>query len=1390
MGSLCVTKSIQRAQSEKHKMPPKKKQSRKRPREEEPSSILSSSSQDNTTTTSSKKNQNAEAVILTPHSRRLLKLLQDGTAEHAQVAAAQLTTITEQSNARVLWDILGRLQCYVTSSNNWRTRQNASVALQGVAQHLPFEDQQRFLYGSNQHITTTANMGVKDDDSNPQQQQQQQQHHWLTVTDLLTKERGGGNTLEMILQQGRRLLASSGSLYHQQDEIEEEELLKSLHQTTTTQDDKHSNREELFLKQRTQLQREILAKRLGLGGILGSVSRGPADAILSTLLPSSEVEPVSKEEETSLSSKRRQQQHIKNILKQQNSNQDGRVKTDDDNILEDGSSIRSILLSQLGASTSDDNDKDKKPASHRNPQELLATELIYRMFDAAWHVRHGATLGILALLRAWRRKQPHQDPHSQQPFGSWLHDILARCICVMALDRFGDYSGTAIGGGGQEQEQEESMYASGVVVSPVQEVVGQLFSVLFDMAPYDIQTRCVQVLQALVSLSSTHNSINKESSSSSSWEVRKAALVAIKYMAVLQDGNEDENDASQHQFKFQKDCFVIATKCLNDDVSDDVRGAAAQALLRLLDRIPKTKKKNHHHQEEENIQIQALSLAAWNAVKKTRVYASSITDVVHLFSALVQQNQELVLQALTCDNGGEIDCSTMKKGDSIYSEMIEHMVGLLEADFISVKKAILNSIACIISSISKSFSSSSSDQHSRDSNKDEAVQNAFRAAIVGVFDVFFDSSSFLRDDNDDSSPSSLQSTLMRCWQSIVNSTTAMMIQSDNAVKKSYLVELLLSKYFLINGPARLIESRQATATPRHEISASTGVALTCRLLQARAIAYFITATNDERCLDTDQDLILRNSLLSFFLRCFLASPLLYHCEAACLLYSTVASSFGLEQLQRLEHLDSSPIHAMILGLLDSAPNCLLVDTTDLTVSNHQGLVALYKESFSHGLKMAKEKGSNPIDSSTAVTELWKAAQSGKAVQIEMKLSDVPTTPTSMRLAVTIIGSLLTGGSNKLPAKLTPLVRPLMTSIRNESDEACQNLASSYMAELLQILRQHLPPSEGFKKTYTKVLGSLCDLSTTELVPTSTSSSLVLRTLVQSLANDETIQDLAPMWDRLSLLLDASKTQLEHEDVKQCLLLLGVASESLSLVQNNGSLKHIVREFYTPVLQLACDSDSVKEVLPRARNILESWCRKDPSLTLQTLVPPLLRFCQDKQDDRKRVGACKVLLATVEGAGMQVCPWVRAILPVSMSLMTDSVRECAATASSLFAVLVRIAPVVPVRSGEDEMEDSRTSSVIDHLIHGRPLPPCKIPETIRQPLASAGIILRKYQEEGISWLRFLQSVKLNGALCGKSRVHNFLILLVPCSLFHIVSTGLVDIFLFQMPWASERRFSRL
>ncbi|CAM9122963.1 unnamed protein product [Sphacelaria rigidula] len=80
------------------------------------------------------------------------------------------------------------------------------------------------------------------------------------------------------------------------------------------------------------------------------------------------------------------------------------------------------------------------------------------LFHPVWQCRHGAALGALSILRAWNARRRRGEP---VPYGdrmeAWAEDAVARCVCVLALDQFGDYSGR--------------------MVAPVRETAAQLLAV-------------------------------------------------------------------------------------------------------------------------------------------------------------------------------------------------------------------------------------------------------------------------------------------------------------------------------------------------------------------------------------------------------------------------------------------------------------------------------------------------------------------------------------------------------------------------------------------------------------------------------------------------------------------------------------------------------------------------------------------------------------------------------------------------------------------------------------------------------------------------------------------------------------------------------------------------
>jgi TATA-binding protein-associated factor len=173
---------------------------------------------------------------------------------------------------------------------------------------------------------------------------------------------------------------------------------------------------------------------------------------------------------------------------------------------------------------------------------------------------------------------------------------------------------------------------------------------------------------------------------------------------------------------------------------------------------------------------------------------------------------------------------------------------------------------------------------------------------------------------------------------------------------------------------------------------------------------------------------------------------------------------------------------------------------------------------------------------------------------------------------------------------------------------------------------------------------------------------------------------------------------------------------------------------------------------------------------EVILPVMMKYLEDRGNDAYRYGACQLLHAILDRVRSFICPCIRALLPRAMTLMVDPVLEISREAAQCFAILVRLAPFVPKsehrRPAEDSGGGDSTTHVIDHLIHGKPLPPVDLPEVLKKEAELSGIELRHYQLEGISWLEFLRSVSLNGALCddmGLGKTVQSLIAIASCHL---------------------------
>ncbi|CAH2106098.1 unnamed protein product [Euphydryas editha] len=174
----------------------------------------------------------------------------------------------------------------------------------------------------------------------------------------------------------------------------------------------------------------------------------------------------------------------------------------------------------------------------RWPLEAWCGALQAQLFSAAWEARHGAAGALRELLRsrlaasagqrAGMNAHQMEDAHQE-----WLEDMALRLLCVLALDRFGDF-------------------VSDQVVAPVRETCAQTLGVALAQLCAD-RVRLVAARVAALARQPQ-------------WEARHGALLAFKYLLAARQELAVECGALEH---------LMAGL---EDGAEDVSGAAAGAL--------------------------------------------------------------------------------------------------------------------------------------------------------------------------------------------------------------------------------------------------------------------------------------------------------------------------------------------------------------------------------------------------------------------------------------------------------------------------------------------------------------------------------------------------------------------------------------------------------------------------------------------------------------------------------------------------------------------------------------------------------------------------------------------------------------------------------------------
>ncbi|XP_071571835.1 TATA-binding protein-associated factor 172 [Temnothorax nylanderi] len=229
------------------------------------------------------------------------------------------------------------------------------------------------------------------------------------------------------------------------------------------------------------------------------------------------------------------------------------------------------------------------------PLESFAESLCQDLFSQKWEVRHGAATALRELIRLHGKgagKTMGQTlEEMQESHYEWVIDAALRLLCVLGLDRFGDF-------------------VSDQVVAPVRETCAQALGSLFLLVPSGPNAKDTHgvfpgILSVILKLLE-HNE----------WEARHGAFLALKYLLAVRDDLLDE---------VLPKVFPAIMQGLSDPV-DDVGAAAASALIPVAHALPRLLK---------STELEVIVIRLWQLLKEQDDLAAACNTFMGLLAAIL-----------------------------------------------------------------------------------------------------------------------------------------------------------------------------------------------------------------------------------------------------------------------------------------------------------------------------------------------------------------------------------------------------------------------------------------------------------------------------------------------------------------------------------------------------------------------------------------------------------------------------------------------------------------------------------------------------------------------------------------------------------------------------------
>lgn len=370
----------------------------------------------------------------------------------------------------------------------------------------------------------------------------------------------------------------------------------------------------------------------------------------------------------------------------------------------------------------------------------------------------------------------------------------------------------------------------------------------------------------------------------------------------------------------------------------------------------------------------------------------------------------------------------------------------------------------------------------------------------------------------------------------------------------------------------------------------------------------------------------------------------------------------------------------------------------------------------------------------------------------------------------------------VPKKLNPVIRSLMDSIKQEETLLLQQRSASAVASLIYELNK-VGKKGAADKIIKNLSGFICvDTSEVpEFIHHATLENSILSLRKEEAktdpadiaAHEKAVREaktkrngaLLAMDEIISIYKDDLFTEIPK--LKEILFnpldilkelgpntVLEDGQKGQSIIDALGVLRAIIPKLNSSMyeeiaLHLPKLLGGLKNILSvfrySAAKCFATICSVLPSKAFPFLVKNILPMLNNAGEFRERQGAVEVIYHVSSTMGSDILPYIVFLIVPILGRMSDADQDVRILASTTFASIIKLVPLEAGIPDPPDMPDDllagreREREFIHQMMDPTRIKPFELPVAIKATL-------RKYQQEGVNWLAFLNKYHLHGILC--------------------------------------------